>query len=197
MATKKPATPQDEKLEQQDFDLFKALDAIDSKNYDWYSKLTEEQKRKFVPYMMVHWASAIKARGMLGAYYVMSVDANANKYLFNEVIQGHPQLQWLMLCAASPGLGKQFHQWIPHLSDKMSQLKDRADAKSVKEYYAKIYPSASKDDIAEAADSYVTAQRHKFRLARLYPEMKLDEIELLSTLITEEQIDQYEKESGN
>lgn len=197
MATKKPATPQDEKLEQQDFDLFKALDAIDSKNYDWYSKLTEEQKRKFVPYMMVHWTSAIKARGMLGAYYVMSVDANANKYLFNEVIQGHPQLQWLMLCAASPGLGKQFHQWIPHLSDKMSQLKERADAKSVKEYYAKIYPSASKDDIAEAADSYVTAQRHKFRLARLYPEMKLDEIELLSTLITEEQIDQYEKESGN
>jgi hypothetical protein len=197
MATKKPATPSDEKLEQQDFDLFKALDAIDSKNYAWYSKLTEEQRKKFVPYMITHWASAIKAKGMLGAYYVMSVDANANKYLFNEVIQGHPELQWLMLCAASPGMGKQFHQWIPHLSDKQSQLRERADAKSVKEYYAKIYPSVSKDDIAAAADGYVAAQRHKFRLARLYPEMKLDEIELLSTLITEEQIDQYEKESGN
>jgi hypothetical protein len=94
-------------------------------------------------------------------------------------------------------MGKQFHQWIPQLSDKQSQLRERADAKSVKEYYAKIYPSVSKDDIAAAADGYVAAQRHKFRLARLYPEMKLDEIELLSTLITEEQIDQYEKESGN
>ncbi len=94
MATKKPATPSDEKLEQQDFDLFKALDAIDAKNYSWFSKLTEEQKKKFVPYMITHWMSAIKAKGMLGAYYVMSTDANANKYLFNEVIQGHPQLQW-------------------------------------------------------------------------------------------------------
>jgi hypothetical protein len=102
-----------------------------------------------------------------------------------------------MLCASSPGMGKQFHQWIPHLSDKQSQLRERADVKSVREYYTKIYPSASKDDIADAADSYVAVQRHKFRLAKMYPEMKLDEIELLSTLITAEQIDQYEKESGN
>jgi hypothetical protein len=139
MATKKPATPQDEKLERQDFDLFKAIDAIDAKNYDWYSLLTEEQKKKFVPYMMTHWVSAIKAKGMLGAYYVMSVDANANKYLFNEVIQGHPELQWLMLCASSPGMGKQFHQWIPHLNVKYSKLKEKITKKEVVDYLSKVH----------------------------------------------------------
>ena len=41
MATKKPAVSVDEKFTNQDFDLFKSLSAIDSKNYNWYKNLTK------------------------------------------------------------------------------------------------------------------------------------------------------------
>ena len=122
MATRKPATPTDEKLDNQDFNLFEALKALDRKDYDYYDKLTPAQQKKFVPYMMLLWMSAIKGNEGISRYYIMATNEYANKHYFNEYVQKHAKLQWLMLCAASPGLGGHLHQWIPSIKDKVSKL---------------------------------------------------------------------------
>jgi uncharacterized protein YeaO (DUF488 family) len=197
MATRKPAVPQDEKFENVDLDIFKVLEAVDKKDYLWYSKLTEEQQKKFVPYVITHWMSAINATGMLGAYYTMSTDSNANRHLFNERITQHPELQWLMLCAASPDMGKQFHQWLPHLNAKFGKLEAKATKKDAKEYFEKIYKGASKEDITLITEAYVTEQNHQYRLSELYPDMKIDDIRALSKIVTSAELDKYEAESGN
>ena len=196
MATKK-STPIDEKFVAQDFDLFDALTAMDKKDYDYYDRLTEEQQKKFVPYMMTHWMSAIKGSGDVQGYYLRSVDYHANKHLFNEYVQKHPKLQWYMLCASSPGLGKQFHQWIPHLGSKVTSLKEPAKAKDIKEYYTKIYPKVDSDDIDEIAKAFVQEHKRKCYLAETYPNLKQSDIEVLSQLVTDEDIKQYEKDRGN
>jgi hypothetical protein len=196
MATKK-STPVDEKFESQDFNLFDALTAMDKKDYAYYDSLSEEQQKKFVPYMMTHWMSAIKGSGDVQGYYLRSVDYHANKHLFNEYVQKHPKLQWYMLCASSPGLGKQFHQWIPHLGSKVTSLKEPAKVKEIKEYYTKIYPKVDSDDIDEIAKAFVQEHKRKCYLAELYPNLKQNDIELLSQLVTEEDIKQYEKDRGN
>jgi hypothetical protein len=197
MATKKPAVPKDEKFEQQDFDLFDALNALDKKDYGYIDRLTEEQQKKFVPYMMTHWMSAIKASGDIQAYYLQSVDYHANKHLFNEYVQKHPKLQWYMLCASSPGIGKQFHQWIPHLSNKVTLLKESPKAKDVKDYYTKIYPKASASNLNAISEAFVEEHKKKVYLAKLYPDLKQTDIELLSQLVTDDDIKQYEKDRGN
>ena len=197
MATKKPAVPVDEKFTNQDFDLFKAIDAIDSKNYDWVSRLTDEQKKKFVPYMVCHWTSSVKKSGPVGAYYLMSVDANANKYLFDEHVKDHPELQWLMLCSASPGIGNQKHAWIPHMKPKVIELKDKAVKKDVKEYFSKIYSGLKPDVLEEVSVQYTNTQRHLFKLAEMFPNMKRADLNLMGELISEEDIKDYERESGN
>lgn len=196
MATKK-STPVDEKFVAQDFDLFDALTAMDKKDYGYYDRLTEEQQKKFVPYMMTHWMSAIKGSGDVQGYYLRSVDYHANKHLFNEYVQKHPKLQWYMLCASSPGLGKQFHQWIPHLGSKVTSLKEPAKTKDIKEYYTKIYPKVDSDDIDEIAKAFVVEHKRKCYLAETYPNLKQSDIEVLSQLVTEEDIKQYEKDRGN
>jgi hypothetical protein len=197
MATRKPAVPTDEKLEKTEFDLFKAIEAIDRKDYGYWDTLTEEQQKKFTPYMMLHWISAIKTTGMLGAYYVMSTDANANKYMFNETVYGHPKLQWLMLCAASPGMGKQFHQWIPHLNAKIAKLQTKATKKEVKEYFEKVYPGCNKAELDQVSDIFVADQHHKIRLSEMFPNMKISDIETLAKVVSQEELDEYEKQSGN
>ena len=196
MATKK-SIPVDEKFVAQDFDLFDALTAMDKKDYGYYDRLTEEQQKKFVPYMMTHWMSAIKGSGDVQGYYLRSVDYHANKHLFNEYVQKHPKLQWYMLCASSPGLGKQFHQWIPHLGSKVTSLKEPAKTKDIKEYYTKIYPKVDSDDIDEIAKAFVLEHKRKCYLAVTYPNLKQSDIEILSQLVTEEEIKQYEKDRGN
>lgn len=197
MATKKSATPKDEKFEKQDFDLFEALAALDRKDYNYLDKLTDEQQKKFVPYMMTHWMSAIKGNGELASFYVMSTEYAANKHLFNEYVQKHPKLQWMMLCAASPNMGKQFHQWIPHLSAKISELKENAKTKDVREYFGKIYPKTNPDDLNEFAEAFVKEQKKKVYLAEQFPHMKLEDIELLSQTVTDADIEEYEKARGN
>jgi len=197
MATRKAAVPTDEKFDNIDFDLFNALTALDKKDYGYIDKLTDEQQRKFVPYMMTHWMSAIKASGDLQGYYLMSTNYHANTHLFNEYVSKHPKLQWQMLCAASPGIGKQFHQWIPHLSSKVAQLKDTPKEKEVREYFTKIYPKSSEAHVRAISEEFVTKQKKKVYLASKYPNLKQTDIETLSEIVTDAEIKQYEKDSGN
>ena len=197
MATRKVAVPVDEKFVDQDLDLFEVLAALDKKDYGYYDRLSPEQQKKFVPFMLIKWMSAIKGSDGASRYYVMSTNEYANKYLFNEYVQKHPKLQWQMLCAASPGIGKQFHQWIPQIKEKVSLLREPAVQKDVKEYYKKIYPKVSDSDITEISKAFVSDQRRKMYFANVFPYMKIEDIEVLSELVTDEEIEQYEKDRGN
>lgn len=197
MATKKPPVPVDEKFTDQDFDLFNALGALDLKNYNYYKNLTDDQKKKFVPYMMTHWMSSVTKSGPVARYYLGSANDYANKYLFDEHIKNHPELQWLMLCVVSPDIGKHKHAWIPHMKPKVIELKDRAVKKDVKEYFSKIYSGLKPDVLEQVSIEYTNTQRHLFKLAEMFPNMKRADLDLMSELITEEDIKDYERESGN
>jgi acetone carboxylase gamma subunit len=102
-----------------------------------------------------------------------------------------------MLCAASPGLGKQFHQWLPQIKERVSFLKEPAVLKDTKEYFTKIYPKANVDDITEYSKQFVQEQKKKMHLAEIYPHLKIADIEVLSQTVTDEDISQYEKDRGN
>ena len=199
MATKKvkAVIPADEKLENQDFPLFDALLALDKKDYGYYDRLSEAQQKKFVPFMLIKYMSYLKGSGEIAAYYLRSTDYHANKYFFNENVMKNPKLQWLMLCASSPGLGKQFHPWMPQIKEKVSSLKEKAVLKDVKDYYTKVYPKADVEDITEISKEFIKEQHKKVYLAELYPEMKISDIEVLSKTVTDEEIKEYERERGN
>lgn len=102
-----------------------------------------------------------------------------------------------MLCAASPGLGKQFHQWLPQIKERVSLLKEPAQLKDTKEYFTKIYPKANTEDITEYSKQFVQEQKKKMYLAEIYPHLKIADIEVLSQTVTDEDIAQYEKDRGN
>jgi hypothetical protein len=159
MATKKIAIPQDEKLENQDFNLFEAIAALDKKDYGYYDRLTPEQQRKFVPFMLIKWLSYVKGSSDVAGYYAMSTEYYANKYFFNEYVSKHPKLQWYMMCAASPGKGKQYHQWLPQIKERVSLLKEPAQVKEIKEYFTKIYPKANSEDLTEYSKAFVQKNR--------------------------------------
>jgi hypothetical protein len=193
----KTKTPTDEKFEKIDFDLFEALVALDKKDYGYYDRLTEEQQKKFVPFMMIKYLSALKGRTDLQQFHVLSTNEFANKYFLSENIHKHPKLQWLMLCSASLGAGKQFHPWIPQIKESVSKLKDKAVAKDIKEYYKKVYPKADDDTLDEFSKYYTLQQHKKVYLAEKFPSLKLDDIAVLAEFVSDEDIKKYEQEHGN
>lgn len=187
-----------DKLEKHDFDLFQALDAIDKKQYDYYDSLTAEQQKKFSPYMLTMWTSLVNNKNNnITSYYVMNTEYSANKHMLNDVISNHASLQWMMLCAASPGVGKQFRQWLPTLSADIVSLKREAKIKEISEYFKKTERNISDTQAGEMAEIFVDNQKYLYRLSKLCPTLKIQDIEVLSKLVTPEQVKDYEAQHGN
>jgi hypothetical protein len=90
-----------------------------------------------------------------------------------------------------------FHPWIPQIKDRVVKLKEAAKAKDIQDYFGKVYAGYDKSLIEEISQAYVTQQNRKHYLSKKFPTMKLGDIELLNDLITDDDIAQYEKESGN
>jgi hypothetical protein len=191
----KAKTPSDEKFEKTEFDLFEALAAIDRKDYEYYDRLSEEQKRKFNPYMLLIWLSSVKGRDQLVSLTRANVMANNN--MFAERMQDNPKLQWLSLCAASLGKGKQFREYLPTLSKSVVDYKKIATLDEVKKYFSKLHPNVDQELINEISKLFVEQQKRKCYLAEKFPTMKIADINVLNELLTDEEIKKYERDSGN
>lgn len=95
--------------------------ALDKKDRGFYNRLSDEQKKAFVPWMMMRYASS--AQGRNAAHYLFMVNELVNKN-FSDVSK-HPELQWLLMTAA--GSGKvEFHPYIkpPNSKKKKDKVRD-------------------------------------------------------------------------
>ena len=116
------------------------LKAMDRKDRDFYDNLGPELQKKFSGYMGLRWGSSVKGGTDLESYYLASANINANHKFFS-IPKEHAKLQWLVLTTISPGMGSQYHEWIPIPSNVKGDGKKRHSALS------KIYPTAKLADI--------------------------------------------------
>lgn len=109
--------------------------ALDKKDRGFYSRLTDEQKKAFVPWMMMRYASSVQGRN--AAHYLFMINELVNKN-FSDVSK-HPELQWLLMTAA--GSGKvEFHPYIKPPNSK--KKKDK-----VRDFVSSIYPLLKSSEI--------------------------------------------------
>ena len=103
-----------------------------------FRSLTDEERKKFSTFLMIRWASAVRADPDIQAYYVMSTNENLNKNFFD--IGRHPKLQWMCAAAVSPGVGSFKHDWI---APKKREGSNTKTARFLRE----IYPHLKEDEI--------------------------------------------------
>lgn len=112
---------------------------FDYKNRDFFDSLSEEEKKKFSPFLMIRWGATVEGSADMQAYYLMSVNEKLNKNFFDVSTSEHKKLQWLMATTVSPGLGKQYHKWL-------AGKKKESNNKAVK-FLRQIYPHLKEDEI--------------------------------------------------
>ena len=83
------------------------------------------------------------------------------------------------------------------MKDDVTKLREVAKLKDMKEYYKKIYPRAGDDDIAAVSEAFVEEHRKKCYLAKRFPYMKRDDIDVLCNMVTDNEIKEYERDLGN
>jgi hypothetical protein len=114
---------------------------FDQKNRDFYDDLTEEERKKFSPFLMIRYGATVSGSAELQAYYLISCNERLNRNFFDVNTTQHKKLQWLLATTVSPGMGKQFHQWIS------PKKKDTGNNK-VEKLLRELYPNARDDEIA-------------------------------------------------
>lgn len=180
--------------EKTEFDLFEYIRVLDKKDYDYFASLPTTQQNTIVSLVMLHWMSTVVKNSDIEKYYVLATEELANKHFFNEYLNNHPQLKWLMLCTISPNMGTQRHEYLPKLPTKIINLLEHPDTGVWRKYLLKVYKNATKEDISEVAIELSEEYFKKYWLAKIYPNMKLIDINNLSKLITEDDVKNIAKE---
>ena len=75
---------------------------FDRKNRGFYDDLSDEEKKKFSPYLMIRWGSLVEGEVDLQAYYLMSVNERLNKHFFDISTTQHKTVRMIgrmVLCA--------------------------------------------------------------------------------------------------
>ena len=117
------------------------MSCLDRKDRTFYDTLTDEERKKFSPYLMIRWSRTVAGSDELQGYYVQACNHYLNHDFF--AVNRHPKLQWLMATAVSPGLGRQDHSWIP---PKKKEGTSKKSGDVIKRLSA-LYPAMKHDDI--------------------------------------------------
>jgi hypothetical protein len=115
--------------------------AFDLKDRAFYDSLSDDEKKKFSPFLMIRWGATVSGDADLQAYYLMSVNERLNKNFFDISSTQHKKLQWLLATTVSPGMGVQRHTWL-------AARKREGGNNKAEKFLREIYPHAKTDDIA-------------------------------------------------
>jgi hypothetical protein len=125
-------------------DIKNEMAQFDRKNRAFYDSLTDEQKKKFSPFLMIRYGSSVTGSPDLQAYYLISTNDRLNRHFFDVNTTQHKKLQWLLATTVSPGMGNQYHQWI-------APKKKTSNNKSIK-FLREQYPNLKEDEIKLLAE---------------------------------------------
>lgn len=113
---------------------------FDRKVRSFYDDLTEEERKKFSPYLMIRWGSAVEGSRDLQEFYVISANQRLNKHFFAVNTTAHKKLQWLLATTVSPDMGTPRHIWI-------APKKKESGASAKRKALQEIYPDYKDDEI--------------------------------------------------
>ena len=113
---------------------------FDSKNREFFDELTDEERKKFSPFLMIRYGSSVSGNRDLQEFYLIATNERLNKKFFAVNTAQHKKLQWLMATTVSPGLGNFRHNWI-------APRKKEPGAGSMRKQLADLFPHLKDDEV--------------------------------------------------
>ena len=120
-------------------DIKTEMAAFDRKDRNFFDSLSEEEQKKFSPYLMIRWGATVDGSAEMQSYYLMSTNEKLNKQFFDVSTTQHKKLQWLLATTVSPGLGKQYHPWVA--------AKKKSNNNKAEKFLRELFPHMKDDEI--------------------------------------------------
>ena len=118
-------------------DIKRELGAVDTKNYDFYENLTDEEKKAFSPYILMRYTANVQGDRDIQEWFVEMTNEMVNKNHW-DLSKDHKALLWKLF--ATCGVGKSFYH--PYLA---AGKKEKAN--KIEKLLAELYPAMKMSDI--------------------------------------------------
>lgn len=91
-------------------DIKRELEAVDTRNYDFYSNLTDEEKKAFSPFILMRYTSNVQGDADIQEWFLETTNEMVNKNHWN-LSKNHKALLWKLFAATGPGI-KCYHPYL-------------------------------------------------------------------------------------
>lgn len=118
-------------------DIKQELSAVDLKNYNFYTNLSDEDKKSFSPYILMRYVSNVQGDQYLQEWFVETTNEFVNKNHW-ELSKSHKELLWKLFCAT--GIGQKMYH--PYLAAGKKEKINK-----IEKLLAEIYPTWKISDI--------------------------------------------------
>lgn len=118
-------------------DIKRELNAVDTRNYDFYDQLTDDEKKAFSPYILMRYTSNVNGNEDLQEWFVRITNEYVNKHHWT-LSKNHKELLWKLFAAT--GIGTSLYH--PYLA---AGKKEKAN--KIEKLLAEIYPAYKISDI--------------------------------------------------
>jgi hypothetical protein len=136
MATAKPKKPK--KKKEYALPIGRILDAVDTKNYEFYSNLNEAELKEFNPYNWMRYTSNISSNNRdMQEWFVEMTNEMVNKNQ-SDLNKNHKELLWKLFAAV--GIGSTFfHSYLPGVGKEA--------ATKIEKLLCELHPAMKMSDI--------------------------------------------------
>lgn len=131
---------------QHKLDLGLVLQALDKRDLLFYSKLTDEDKKHYTPFVLMQFMGSVTDQNNMAAYAALATNDLINIGFWN--LGKHPELLHLLMCVA--GLGsKQYRPWL-------TTKKKKSSSAIIDSWLIEQQPDLNDDEINIIKQSYDT-----------------------------------------
>lgn len=141
-------------------DIKRELKAVDTRDYDFYSNLTEEEKKAFAPFILMRYTSNVNGDQDIQEWFLERTNEYVNMHHWT-FSKNHKALLWKLF--AGTGAGTILYH--PYLA---SSKKTKAD--KIEKLLCEIYPTKKLEDIKLIASMMTNKDREE-----LFDKMGFDE----------------------
>ena len=140
-------------------DIKRELNAVDQKIYDFYDKLTAEERKAFSPYILMRYTSSVQGDREIQEWFLDMTNELVNKNHW-DLSKNHKALLWKLFAACGAGV----NCYHPYLAGGKKEK-----ANKFEKLLCELYPSMKMDDIKTLASMMDKKDREE-----LFDKMGLD-----------------------
>ncbi len=135
------------------------ISAVDSRDYNFYQNLDDDQKKEFSPYVLMRYISNVSGDLETQEWFLERTNEMINKNHWN-ISKGHKGLLWKLYAGVGAGM-KVNHPYLPQLKVKLNKIET---------LLAELNPSMKTEDIQLLASMMTPEDKEE-----LFEKMGFDE----------------------